>query len=47
MELAIRWLSILRPSKYIADIFSLDEAVGAYRLLDEHPERTLQIVLKP
>jgi threonine dehydrogenase-like Zn-dependent dehydrogenase len=47
MGLANKWLGILRPSKYITNIYSLDEAAEAYRLLDEHPERTLQVVLKP
>jgi threonine dehydrogenase-like Zn-dependent dehydrogenase len=47
MELAIRWLGILKPSKYISEVYSLDEASEAYRLLDEHTDRVLQVVLKP
>ena len=47
MGVVIHWLGLLRPSKYITDVFNLSEAAEAYRLLDEHPERTLQVVLKP
>jgi len=47
MKLAVRWLDLIKPSKYITDVYSLENAADAYRLLDEHPERTLQVVLKP
>ena len=47
MGVAIHWLGLLRPAKYITDVFNLSEAEEAYRLLDEHPDRTLQVVLKP
>jgi threonine dehydrogenase-like Zn-dependent dehydrogenase len=47
MELVIHWLNMVKPCKYISDVYSLENAAEAYRLLDEHPKRTLQVVLKP
>jgi len=46
-ELAVRLLEIVRPSKYITHRFPLDDAQAAFRLLDEHPEETIQVVLLP
>jgi len=47
IELAIHMLGVVKPSKYISGTYSLSEAARAFRLLDEHPERTVQLVLKP
>ena len=41
---ALRWL---RPSCWITHRFPLDQAPQAYRLLDAHPDRCLQVVLEP
>jgi threonine dehydrogenase-like Zn-dependent dehydrogenase len=47
MGLALHWLGLLKPSRYITGVYSLSEAAEAYRIIDEHPERMLQVVLKP
>jgi 2-desacetyl-2-hydroxyethyl bacteriochlorophyllide A dehydrogenase len=47
MKLALDWIGLLKPSKFITDVYTLQNAAEAYRMLDEHPERTLQVVLKP
>jgi threonine dehydrogenase-like Zn-dependent dehydrogenase len=47
VELVIELLGELKPSKYISGVFALSEAARAFRLLDEHPDQALQLVLKP
>ncbi|GAB4429005.1 MAG: zinc-binding alcohol dehydrogenase [Anaerolineales bacterium] len=39
-------LERIRPEKWITHRFTLDDAAQAYRLLDENPERAIQIILK-
>jgi threonine dehydrogenase-like Zn-dependent dehydrogenase len=40
-------LQEINPSKYITHRIPLQEANRAYRLLHEHPEQTVQVVLEP
>ena len=35
----------IKPEKWITHRFSIDEAVEAYRLLDESPQETIQVLL--
>jgi threonine dehydrogenase-like Zn-dependent dehydrogenase len=37
-------LETVKPEKWITHRFSIDQAQEAYRLLDEHPEETIQVV---
>jgi 2-desacetyl-2-hydroxyethyl bacteriochlorophyllide A dehydrogenase len=39
-------LERIRPEKWITHRFPLDEAAQAYRLLDENPQETIQIILQ-
>jgi threonine dehydrogenase-like Zn-dependent dehydrogenase len=43
----VKLLAELRPSRYITHRFPLEEAPAAFRLLAEHPEQVLQVVLEP
>ena len=47
-RLGVAWeqLDRLRPSRWITQRFPLDQAEEAYRLLDEHPEETIQVVFE-
>jgi 2-desacetyl-2-hydroxyethyl bacteriochlorophyllide A dehydrogenase len=44
-ETAWKTLERIKPEKWITHRFSIDEAADAYRLLDEHPQETIQILL--
>ena len=41
------WNALVRiqPEKWITHRFAIDEAAHAYRLLDEHPQETIQVIL--
>jgi len=43
-EVALEALERIQPQKWITHRFSLDQAEEAYRLLDESPEETIQVV---
>ncbi|UCF97349.1 MAG: zinc-binding alcohol dehydrogenase [Spirochaetaceae bacterium] len=43
----VELLETIRPSRYISHRFALDRAQEAYELLDNHPDRTVQVVLEP
>jgi threonine dehydrogenase-like Zn-dependent dehydrogenase len=45
LDLAISLLDALAPEALITHRFPLDCAADAYRLVDEHPEDTAQVVL--
>jgi threonine dehydrogenase-like Zn-dependent dehydrogenase len=45
-EVAWDALERIRPEKWITHRFPLDEAAQAYRLLDENPQETIQIILQ-
>jgi hypothetical protein len=47
LKQVLELLQVIRPSRYISHRFALDRAQEAYELLEKHPERTIQIVLKP
>ncbi len=44
-DLAWNWLAKIEPGRWITQRFPLSEAHQAYRLLDQHPEQTIQVVL--
>lgn len=44
-DLARRYLSELRLEELITHTFSFENAAAAYRLIDEHPEETVQVLL--
>lgn len=46
-RLAVAWKMVVRqrPERLVTHRFPLDEAVAAYRLLDERPEEALQVLL--
>ncbi len=46
-RLQVAWeaLQRLQPQRWITHRFPLEQAADAYRLLDEHPEQTLQVLL--
>lgn len=43
-EVAWKALERIKPDKWITHRFALDEAVNAYRLLDESPQETIQVI---
>lgn len=43
-EAAWKALERVKPEKWITHRFALDEAAQAYRLLDEHPQETIQVL---
>jgi threonine dehydrogenase-like Zn-dependent dehydrogenase len=45
LQAALEMLRRIRPSGLITHRFRLAEAAEAYQLLDQHPERALQVVL--
>jgi len=45
LQEALRLLCLLRPADLVTHRFTLAQAAEAYRLLDQHPEQTLQVVL--
>jgi threonine dehydrogenase-like Zn-dependent dehydrogenase len=45
LNTAIELLKVIKPAGYITHKFPLAEAARAYRLLDEHPEEAVQVVL--
>jgi 2-desacetyl-2-hydroxyethyl bacteriochlorophyllide A dehydrogenase len=47
VELVLELLRDLRPSRYITHRFALGSAQEAFRMLAEHPEQTIQVVLEP
>jgi hypothetical protein len=47
LERVLELLQAIRPSRYISHRFALDRAQEAYELLENHPERSIQIVLEP
>lgn len=44
-DLAWRKIAELHPSRWITQQFPLEQAPQAYKLIDEHPEKTIQIIL--
>ena len=44
-QLAVKYLSELFLNELISDVFPLDRAVDAYRLIDERPAEVLQVIL--
>ena len=46
-EVAWEALARLRPEKWITQRFPLEQAVEAYRMLDENPQETIQIIFTP
>ena len=44
-ELALRYLNELRLEELITHTFSFEDAAAAYRLIDERPEETVQVLL--
>jgi threonine dehydrogenase-like Zn-dependent dehydrogenase len=44
-EAAWKALERIKPEKWITHRFSIDRAAEAYQLLDENPEKTIQVVL--
>jgi threonine dehydrogenase-like Zn-dependent dehydrogenase len=47
MELAVRMVGEIAPSKYITAEFPLEESKEAFELIDSKPESCIQILLKP
>jgi alcohol dehydrogenase len=47
MEYCLQLLREIRPSRFISHRFPLARAADAYRLIDQDPGQTLQIVLEP
>lgn len=45
LEVAWQHLARLQPSRFITHRFSLAEAAQAFRLIADHPEQTIQVVL--
>lgn len=45
-DLAWRQLERIHPERWITQRFTLDQAAEAYRLMDENPRETLQVVFK-
>jgi len=45
LQTALKLLRRIRPSGLVTHRFQLAEAAAAYRLLDQHPEQALQVVL--
>ena len=45
---AVAWeaLARIQPQKWITHRFNLDQADEAYRLLDEHPQETIQVIFQ-
>lgn len=44
LETALNLIRIIKPAKLISHRFSIHQAAEAYRLLDTHPEQTLQVI---
>jgi threonine dehydrogenase-like Zn-dependent dehydrogenase len=46
-RLTVAWEQILkiRPQRWVTHRFCIEEAPQAYRLMAEHPEETLQVLL--
>jgi threonine dehydrogenase-like Zn-dependent dehydrogenase len=44
----VAWKALerIQPEKWITHRFSIEEAEKAYQLLDEHPQETIQVVIK-
>jgi threonine dehydrogenase-like Zn-dependent dehydrogenase len=44
----VAWQALerIQPQKWITNRFSLKDAVKAYRLLDENPQETIQVVFE-
>jgi len=47
LDRVLELLQAIRPSRYISHRFALDRAQEAYELLENHPQRSIQIVLEP
>jgi 2-desacetyl-2-hydroxyethyl bacteriochlorophyllide A dehydrogenase len=47
LQRVLELLQEIRPSRYISHRFALGRAREAYELLENHPERSIQIVLEP
>ena len=45
-EVAWEALGRIQPQKWITHRFPIEEAAQAYRLLDEHPEKTIQVLFE-
>ena len=45
-EVAWQALERLQPQKWITHRFALEQAVDAYRLLDENPQEAIQIIFE-
>jgi threonine dehydrogenase-like Zn-dependent dehydrogenase len=45
-EIAWKALERIEPEKWITHRFEIDDAPEAYRLLDEHPQNTIQVLLE-
>ena len=45
-EVAWKALERIRPERWITHRFPIDQAADAYRLLDQHPQETLQVILE-
>lgn len=45
MEVAWKMVEVVRPSRFITHRFGLDAADQAYNLIDQHPEKTIQVIL--
>jgi 2-desacetyl-2-hydroxyethyl bacteriochlorophyllide A dehydrogenase len=43
-EMAWKALETIRPEKWVTHHFPVDQAQQAYRLLDEHPQETIQVL---
>jgi threonine dehydrogenase-like Zn-dependent dehydrogenase len=44
-QAAWKALERVKPQKWITHRFAIDDAVQAYRLLDESPQETIQVLL--
>jgi len=47
LDRVLELLQAIRPSRYISHRFALDRAQEAFELLENQPERSIQIVLEP
>jgi threonine dehydrogenase-like Zn-dependent dehydrogenase len=43
-ELAWQFMRLVQPERWITHRFSLQDAGQAYRLIDQHPEQTIQVL---
>jgi hypothetical protein len=45
-DLVWKMIALINPSRWITDTFSINQAELAYELVDQHPERIMQVVFE-